>query len=133
MTPTRRLVSGIFCFVFLLTSSLAAQKKIQEDVTVTVVEVPVRVLLKGQPVRDLAREHFKVFENGIEQAITQFQTISRRIEGGPTPGPVSRTPRLFLLIFNIYDYGPAVGAVAVGPALTTGYIAGAVVLALHRS
>jgi hypothetical protein len=26
-----------------------------------------------------------------------------------------------------------VGAVAVGPALTTGYIAGAVVLALHRS
>jgi len=110
MTPTRRLVSGIFCFVFLLTSSLAAQEKIQEDVTVTVVEVPVRVLLKGQPVRDLAREHFKVFENGIEQAITQFQTISRRIEDQPMPGPAGRTPRLFLLIFNIYDYGPAVGA-----------------------
>jgi hypothetical protein len=131
MTPTRRLVSGIFCFVFLLASSLAAQKKIQEDVTV--VEVPVRVLLKGQPVRDLGREHFKVFENGVEQEITQFQIISRQIEGGPTPGPVSRTPRLFLLIFNIYDYGPAVGAVAVGPALTAGYLSGAVVLALHRS
>jgi len=110
MRPARRAISGILCLIFLLTSSLAAQEKIQEDVTVTVVEVPVRVLLKGQPVRDLGREHFKVFENGVEQEITQFQIISRQIEGGPTPGPAGRTPRFFFLIFNIYDYGPAVGA-----------------------
>ena len=110
MTPTRRLVSGIFCFIFLLTSSLAAQEKIQEDVTVTLVEVPVRVLLKGRPVRDLGREHFKVFENGVEQEITRFQVVSRRIEDQPAQGPAGRPPRLFLLIFNIYDYTPAVGA-----------------------
>ena len=110
MRSARWVVSGILCLIFLLTPGLASQEKIQEDVTVTVVEVPVRVLLKGQPVRGLGREHFKVFENGIEQKITQFQIISRRIEDQPRPEPAGRTPRLFLLIFNIYDYEPAVGA-----------------------
>jgi hypothetical protein len=110
MRPARWVVSGILCLIYLLTPSLAAQEKAQEDVTVTVVEVPVRVLLKGQPVRDLGRENFKVFENGVGQEITQFQIISRQIEGRPTPKPADRTPRLFLLIFNIYDYEPAVGA-----------------------
>ena len=110
MTPPRRLISGIFCFVFLLASSPAAQEKLQEDVTVTLVEVPVRVLLKGRPVRDLGREDFKVFENGVEQEISRFQVISRRIEDQPAQGPAGRPHRLFLLIFNIYDYEPAVGA-----------------------
>lgn len=110
MRQTRRLVYGVLLLAFSLVPSLAAQEKLQEDVTVTVVEVPVRVLLKGRPVRDLGREHFKVFENSVEQEITQFQIISRQIAGGPAPGPAGRTPRLFLLIFNIYDYEPAVGA-----------------------
>ena len=101
--------SSMLGLQLLLTPGLSAQERIQTDVTVTLVEVPVRVLLKGRPVRDLGREQFKVFENGVEKEISRFQIISRQIEDRPAPESAGRAPRLFLLIFNIYDYGPAVG------------------------
>jgi len=48
-------------------------------VTVTAVEVPVRVLYKGQPVKDLTKEDFEIYENGIKQNITVFEAVSRKI------------------------------------------------------
>lgn len=111
MRSRRRAGSGILLLLFFLASSLPGQERPQEDVTVTLVEVPVRVLLKGRPVRDLGREDFRVYENGVEQEITRFEVVSRRIADPPTPGPSGKAPRLFLLIFNIHDYQPAVGAV----------------------
>ncbi len=105
----RWIVSGILGIQFLLGQGQGQQAKIQKDVTVTLVEVPVRVLSKGGPVRDLGREDFRIFENGVEKEISRFLIVSRRIEDRTTPGPVGGLPRLFLLIFNIYDYGPAVG------------------------
>ena len=53
----------------------SAQESSQEEVTVTVVEVPVRVLLKGRAVRDLTKDDFEVYENGVRQDITQFEII----------------------------------------------------------
>jgi hypothetical protein len=103
---------------FLLTSSYLASGQPQEnpkqEVTVTAVEVPVRVLRGGEIVRDLKKEDFEIFENGVKQEISVFETISRRI-AGPKPGAVPATvavkpkPRLFILIFYIFDYTDAVG------------------------
>ena len=85
----------------------------QEEVTVIAVEVPVRVLQKGQFVRDLTKEDFEIYANGILQPITGFEVRSRRIS---VPVDVSeeelkiqQKKRLFLLIFNIFDYQDYVG------------------------
>jgi len=104
-----RVAIGILGLLVLLTPARGGQERIQKDVTVTLVEVPVRVLRKGRPVRDLGRDQFRVFENGIEKEISRFEIISRQIAGPPAPGPAGRVPRLFFLLFNVYDYGPAVG------------------------
>jgi hypothetical protein len=91
----------------------SAQESPQEEVTVTVVEVPVRVLLKGRAVRDLNKDDFDVYENGIKQDITQFEIISRTIAAGETVTTQAARPRpkkrLFILIFNIFDYNDAIG------------------------
>lgn len=108
--PKHRVVAGILGLFVLLAPARSGQERIQKDVTVTLVEVPVRVLHKGRPVRDLGRDQFRVFENGVEKEISRFEVISRQIADPPAPGPASRVPRLFLLLFNVYDYGPAVGA-----------------------
>ncbi len=99
----------------LTSASTLPQQGSQEEVTVTAVEVPVRVLLKGETVRDLTADDFEVFENGMPQKITQFEIISRKIVAPASQIPVkpsgkARTPRrLFLLIFNIFDYDKSVG------------------------
>jgi len=85
----------------------------QEEVTVVAVEVPVRVLHKGQFVRNLTKEDFEIYENGILQPITGFEVRSRRIS---VPAEILEKElkirpekRLFLLIFNIFDYQDSVG------------------------
>jgi hypothetical protein len=106
------LLTGIFIIGVLFASE---QQRPQEEVTVTAVEVPVRVLLKGQVVRDLKRDDFEVFENGVKQEITQFEVVSRKIALPAAENPslaaekVRPSKRLFLLIFNIFDYNEAVG------------------------
>src|SRR4030043_947196 len=112
----QRALCLLLACVFIVGALFAeAQERPREEVTVTAVEVPVRVLLKGEAVRDLTREDFEIFENGIKQEITQFEVISRKIArpSAEMPVPVAekvRPPkRLFLLIFNIFDYNKAVG------------------------
>ena len=89
------------------------QKTSQEEVTVIAVEVPVRVLHKGQFVRNLTKEDFDLYENGVLQPITGFEVRSRRISV-PVDAPAEELKirpekRLFLLIFNIFDYQDYVG------------------------
>jgi hypothetical protein len=85
----------------------------QQKVTVTAVEVPVRVLLKGEVIRDLTKEDFEVFQNGIKQEITKFEIVSRRIASAEEDSSLQEKPkpskRLFLLIFNIFDYNRTIG------------------------
>lgn len=92
---------------------IQAQDKQGQAVTVTAVEIPVRVLHKGELVKNLTREDFEVYENGVRQEITAFEIISRRItpEAAISPGDlnVPAKPRLFVLIFNVFDYNRAVG------------------------
>jgi hypothetical protein len=99
----------LFFFLNLNLNSVPGQEKPREQVTVTAVEVPVRVLHKGQVVRDLKKEDFEVYENGVKQEITAFEAISRKIS---IPQEERKTPqkkRFFILIFNIFDYNEAVG------------------------
>lgn len=92
---------------------LAQQKYPQEEVTVIAVEVPVRVLLKGKAVKDLTKEDFEIYENGIKQQITAFEVASRKIaisrEITEDELKIPLKPRLFFLIFNIFDYNESVG------------------------
>ncbi len=107
---------GVFlllAFFPLLLHTTPAKKEIQEEVTVIAVEVPVRVLEKGRFVRDLTQDDFEIYENGVLQPITGFEVRSRRISVpvGISPEEMKTRPekRIFLLIFNIFDYQDSVG------------------------
>ena len=104
-------------FILISSAFLAAnqsQDKLKQEVTVTAVEVPVRVLRGGQFVKDLKKEDFEIYENGVRQAISVFETISRKIASStpatlPAAVAIKPKPRVFILIFDIFDYTDAVG------------------------
>jgi len=103
-----------FMLLSLVSSQSRAQEKakIQEEVTVTAVEVPVRVLHKGEIVKGLTKEDFEVYENGVKQKITVFEAVSRKIVAETASPQAIIKPskkRFFILIFNIFDYSKAVG------------------------
>jgi len=83
-----------------------------QAITVTAVEIPVRVLQKGEFVKNLTREDFEVYENGVRQEITAFEIRSKTIAPEAATAPAENVrpvqPRLFVLIFNVYDYNQAV-------------------------
>jgi len=85
------------------------QEKPQEEVTVTAVEVPVRVIQKGQVLRALAQDDFEIYEDGIKQKITGFEIISRKISVRLEEREAKPEKRVFILIFNIFDYFDEVG------------------------
>jgi hypothetical protein len=87
------------------------QQRPEEQVTVIAVEVPVRVLQKGQVVKNLTKEDFEIFANGIKQEITGFEVRSRTISKdlSQVEMKTKQNKRLFLLIFNIFDYADTVG------------------------
>ena len=82
-----------------------SQDTFAETVDVVVVEVPVRVLRDGNPVRGLTRQDFEVFDRGRLQTITGFEVIDlleppRR--GSPsTSVSESARPRYLLLTFDV--------------------------------
>ncbi len=102
-------IALLFFFLSLNLNSVQEQEKPREAVTVTAVEVPVRVLHKGQVVRNLKKEDFEVYENGVKQEITAFEVISRKISIPQEERKTHQKKRLFILIFNIFDYNEAVG------------------------
>lgn len=103
----------LFSILSFQSGSLPARHSSQQEVTVTAVEVPVRVLLKGEVIRGLAKEDFEVFQNGVKQEITKFEIISRKIAPTGKDSLLQEKPksskRLFLLIFNIFDYNRTIG------------------------
>lgn len=111
----KKLVFIVLFFILLTVNfnPVPGQEKPQEEVTVIAVEVPVRVLHKGQAVKNLAREDFEIYQNGVKQQITAFEVVSRKISRPKEiPGEELKIPpkkRLFILIFNIFDYNDAVG------------------------
>jgi hypothetical protein len=115
----------ICCFVFLsLPFSIPAHPRhppqekehepIVEKVTVTNVEVPVRVLFKGRPVEDLTKENFTLFEDNKNMEINGFFVKRKKIKITQPPGkvqganneipPPTPSPRTFVMAFNITSY-----------------------------
>jgi len=106
-------VALFFFFLNLCFNLVPGQEKPQEEVTVIAVEVPVRVIHKGKVVKNLKKEDFEIYENGVKQEITAFEVHSRKIsipkEISPEEMKIRPKRRLFILIFNIFDYNEAVG------------------------
>jgi hypothetical protein len=103
---------GFAIFVCALLS-LARQDKPRESVTVTAVEVPVRVFDKSGYISGLTKEDFEVFEDGVKQVLTGFESVSRALSpvAVALPEAIPQAPRKrnFLLIFNVFDYTPQIG------------------------
>jgi hypothetical protein len=101
------------CLLILFLGYTQEQRKLKEEVTVTAVEVPVRVLAHGSPIKNLTRDDFELYENGVKQTITDFEVHSKTILGRKEiPSDelkIKPRPRLFLLIFYIFDYQDPVG------------------------
>jgi hypothetical protein len=102
------LIALFFFLMNLNLHSIPGQEKLQEEVTVTAVEVPVRIIQKGQAVKNLTKEDFELYENGIKQEITAFEIISRKISTPQEQRKTDQRKRLFILIFNIFDHNEAV-------------------------
>ncbi|MCP4147372.1 MAG: hypothetical protein GY757_06440 [bacterium] len=102
-------------FLIMLTFLSAADEKekeerIVEKVTVTNVEVPVRVLHRGKPVDNLTAEDFEIFEGRKKMKIHGFFVKRKKIKlyGTDSPQQVAEgekaPPRSFVLVFSITEY-----------------------------
>lgn len=52
-----------------------AEETFEEETSIYVVEVPVRVLFKGEPLRDLVRKDFEILDDGERREIIGFEVI----------------------------------------------------------
>ena len=100
----RRATPGFFLVVLLLSLPLFAQP-VRDAVTVEIVDVPVFVTQKTEPVRGLTRDDFELYVNGKPQPIEYFDVAG---DGGIRPGetPSLRERRLFLLMFDLAFSAP---------------------------
>jgi len=107
------LLIAVFMILNLSPVPSQPQDRTKQEVSVTAVEVPVRVLAKGETVRNLTKDDFEVYENGILQTVTACEIVSRRISLDRTVDAealkIPQKPRLFILIFNVFDYNQSVG------------------------
>lgn len=69
-------------------STLRAQETFTDMIAVTEVEVPVRVLVKGEPLAGLTLQDFEIYDRGDLQEIIGFQVhdLWRTRAGVPSPG-----------------------------------------------
>jgi len=83
--------------------AVAASAQVKETVTVSVVEVPVKVVDRdGNPVRGLTAANFKIIDEGKERAVTSFDTIdfasAESVKATSPLNPAAR--RNFMLLFD---------------------------------
>jgi hypothetical protein len=83
-------------------------KPIIEKVTVTNIEVPVRVLYNNRPVTDLTKNDFVIYENNKKMEINGFflkrKKIKSTVTSEVTSEQASPPPRTFVLVFSISDF-----------------------------
>jgi len=95
-----------FCFFSFVIFSQG--KIIREDMVVINVEVPVRVMHKGNPVDNLKKSDFRLFENGKELSINGFNIVRKKISSQSIGLDSERKqfyePRLFSLVFSLVQY-----------------------------
>jgi hypothetical protein len=94
----------------LLSTAVMAQPAVTAKIEVNVVNVDVTVSSHGQPVRNLTRDDFRVFEDDVEQPLTNFYPVegSTRMkvktlsdsEGSGLPVPDPRFRRKVLVVID---------------------------------
>jgi VWFA-related protein len=83
------------------------------ETTVNVIEVPVRVIdtATGEPVTDLAPSDFRILEDGVEQAISNFSEVRDTVAvrssagpqaAGPAPEAAAAKPLEVIYFFDLY-------------------------------
>ena len=84
-----------------LIAAVALAQTLTQKIDVSVVNVDVTVTAKdGTPIRGLTRDDFRVFEDGLEQPITNFYAVESgaaapapsAAEGSPPAGPAASAP-----------------------------------------
>lgn len=109
----KKFVLIVISIFFGMVFSLSAQEEdntILEKVSVVNVEVPVRVVYRGKPVKDLKRSDFKIYEDGKLQNINAFFQVRKKINIQSYELPAEKSEktvypsRYFVLIFNLIDY-----------------------------
>lgn len=102
---------GLLCLP--VGTALPAQDRFTDQIEVTEVEVPVRVLIKGKPLAGLSREDFRLYDEGEPQSIIGFRVFSPEMaaaEPEPETEPVgldaAPVGRRLLLLFDFSHSRP---------------------------
>ena len=103
------LIGMLFCFVFLSPLLSSQEQEItdpkQREVSVTLKLIQVYVSdKKGNPIRDLTKEDFILYDNGEAMTITEFEAHQTEplTEPEKTAPAVSRINRKFFLLLDAY-------------------------------
>ena len=99
---------AVWGLLLILSSSVGFgdQDRFSDQIEVTEVEVPVRVLVKGQPLAGLQQDDFVLYDKGELQSIVGFRVYRQEVEQqvAPVAGPAGpdSTPagRRLLLLFD---------------------------------
>jgi VWFA-related protein len=100
-----------------LFGAIAGSAQVREQITVEAVDVPVYVVSKGKPVRQLSKDDFELYVNGKLQPIDYFETVDFTApasalanpshESIPAAQPQLRDRRLFLFLFDLVYNEPS--------------------------
>jgi VWFA-related protein len=104
---TIRLSRAVALIAALTLSPLPVTAQTSEHVSVVVVDVPVQVTRKGQPVRGLTAADFQLFAGGKKVKIASFDvhdvslSVDEAAQAPGQPAPPPLPPRHFLLLFDL--------------------------------
>ena len=102
-----------YILIVLLTVQVVSpqEKTLKEGVTVTNIEIPVRVFLKGAIVDNLKKKDFQLFINGKKRKINGFTITRKRLAEQEIELEVKTKkypPRYFILAMSITNFSPEI-------------------------
>lgn len=103
-------VFGVAALLLSVAPGLAKKESFGETIDVVTVEVPVQVLVDGEPVRGLTKNDFEVYDGRKRLTVTGFDTVDLEEYGGDEL-PLADIPisgrRHFLLLFDMAFSDPS--------------------------
>jgi len=106
-----RILFFMIVLLFFSISIFSQEKEIKEGVTVTNIEIPVRVFLKGEVVDNMKKGDFTLFINGSIRDIAGFTTTRKRLEEQEIELGEKKedySPRYFILALSVTNYSPEI-------------------------
>ncbi len=106
-----RILFFMIVLLFFSISMFNQEKDIKEDVTVTNIEIPVRVFLKGEVVDNMQMEDFTLIINGKKRDISGFVITRKRLEEQDIEFAERKDkhpPRYFIIAMSITNYSPEI-------------------------